>query len=178
MKMKKTPKFKQKALLEVEEVEQKGVGQGGGKPQPLGRSPPSGGISKGRGRVPTSSKPMGVLGRHSSGHKHNPFSALATAAKQSAKAAKRKMPPWDPPDYDDGDEWKRARKDSESVGKAPHKQLPYKLPKKSQGARPSWHSQGPSRSLIDSNQAQWHSNKLGSTKGAQSCCAGNCVSPG
>ena len=90
MKMKKTPKFKQKVLSEVEEVEWKGVGQGGGKPQPLGRAPASGGIPKGRDRVPTSSKPMGVPGRHSSDWKHNPFSALATAARQSAKAAKRK----------------------------------------------------------------------------------------
>ena len=92
MKMKKTPEFKQKAVSEVE-VEQKGVGQGGGRPQPSGRSPPSGGALKGRGRALTSSKPMGVPGRHSSHRKHNPFSALATAPKQSAKAAKRKMPP-------------------------------------------------------------------------------------
>ena len=103
MKTKKTPKFKQKVLSEAEEAEQKGVGQGGGKLQPLGRAPPSGGTPKGWGRVPTSSKPMGVPGRHSSDHKHNPFLALATAAKQSAKAAKRKLPPWDDPDYDDGE---------------------------------------------------------------------------
>ena len=135
MKMRKTPKFKQKVLSEAEEVEQKGVGQGGGKPQPSGRAPPSGGTPKGRGRVPTSSKPMGVLGRHSSDCKHNPFSALATAAKQSAKAAKRKMPPQDDPDYDDGDEWKRARKGSELVEKAPHKQLPCKLPKMKPGSK-------------------------------------------
>ena len=62
--------------------------------------------------MPTSSKPMGVLGRYSSNHKHNPFLALATVAKQSAKAAKRKTPPWDDPDYDDEDERKRARKGS------------------------------------------------------------------
>ena len=47
--------------------------------------------------------------------------------------------------------------------------------KRSQGVRVSQHSQGPSRSLIDSIQTQWHSDRLGSTKGAQSCCAGNCV---
>ena len=86
MKMKKTPEFKQRALSEVEEVEWKGVGRGGGRPQPPERSPPSGGISKGRGRAPTSSKPMGVPGKQSSGCKHNPFSALATAAKQSAQS--------------------------------------------------------------------------------------------
>ena len=43
---------------------------------------------------------MGVPGRHSSDHKHNPFLALATAARQSAKAAKRKSPPWDDNDPD------------------------------------------------------------------------------
>ena len=130
MKMKKTLEFKQKALSEAEEVEQKGVGQGGGRPQPPERSPPSGGISKGRGRAPASSKPMGVPGKQSSGHKHNPFSALATAAKQSAKAAKRKKP-----DFDDGDEGKRARRSSESVEKVPHKQLPHKLLKKKSGSK-------------------------------------------
>ena len=125
MKTKKTLEFKQKALSEAEEVEWKGVGQGGGRPQPSERSPPSGAIPKGRGRVPASSKPMGVPGKQSSGHKHNPFSALATAAKQSVKTAKRKKP-----DFDDGDEGKRARRSSESVEKAPCKQLPHKLLKK------------------------------------------------
>ena len=87
--------------------------------------------------MPTSSKPMGVLGRHSSDHKHNPFSAMATAARQSVKAAKRKLPPHDEnnPDYDDGGEQKRARKCSDSVGKVPHKQLPCKLPKKKPGSK-------------------------------------------
>ena len=132
--MKKTPEFKQKALSEVEKVERKGVGQGGGRPQPSGKSPPSGGVLKGRGRVLTSSKPMGVPGRLSSGHKHNPFSALATVAKQSAKATKRKMPPQDDP-YDDEDELKRARKGSELVEKAPHKQLPCKLLKMKPGSK-------------------------------------------
>ena len=80
--------------------------------------------------MPTTSKPLGVPGKQSSGHKHNPFSALATAAKQSAKAAKRKMP-----DYDDGDEGKRARKGSESEEKVPHKQLPHKLLKKRPGGK-------------------------------------------
>ena len=75
--------------------------------------------------MPTSSKPIGVPEKQSSGRKHNPFSVLATAAKQSAKAAKRKKP-----DYDDGDEGKRARKGFKLVEKAPHKQLPHKLLKK------------------------------------------------
>ena len=82
------------------------------------------------GRVPTSSKPMGVPGKQSSGYKHNPFSALATAAKQSAKATKRKKP-----NYDDGDEGKRARRSSELVEKAPCKQLPHKLLKKKSGSK-------------------------------------------
>ena len=125
MKMKKTLEFKQKALSEAEEVEWKGVGQGGGRPQPLERSPPSSGIPKGRGRAPTSSKPMGVPGKQSSGHKHNPFSALAAAAKQSVKAAKGKKP-----DFDDGDEGRKARRSSELIENAPHKQLPCKLLKK------------------------------------------------
>ena len=73
---------------------------------------------------------MGVLGRHSSDCKHNPFSALATATRQSAKAAKRKLPP-----QDEWNEWKRARKGSNSVGKAPHKQLPLNLPKKKPGSK-------------------------------------------
>ena len=80
---------------------------------------------------------MGVPGRHSSDHKHNPFSALATAARQSVKATKRKLPPCDEnnPDYDDGDEQKRAKKGSDSVGKAPLKQLPHKLLKKKPGSK-------------------------------------------
>ena len=80
--------------------------------------------------MPTSSKPMGVPGKQSSGQKHNPFSVLATAAKQSVKAAKRKKP-----DYDDGDEGKRARRSSKLVEKAPHKQLPCKLLKKKSGSK-------------------------------------------
>ena len=110
--------------------------------------------------MPTSSKPMGVPGRHSSDCKHNPFSALATAARQSTKAAKRKSPPWDDPDYDDRDEWKRARKGSDSVGKAPHKQLPCKLPKKKPGSKSKLAFTGAIKSLIDFIQALWHSNKL------------------
>ena len=105
MKTKKTLEFKQKALSEAEEVERKGIGRGGGRPQPLERSPPSSGIPKGRGRVPTSSKPVGVPGKQSSSHKHNPFSALAAVVKQSAKAAKRKEP-----DFDDGDEGEEGQK--------------------------------------------------------------------
>ena len=80
--------------------------------------------------MPTSSKPMGVPRKQSSGRKHNPFSLLAAAAKQSAKAAKRKKP-----DFDDGDEGKRARRSSKSVKKVPCKQLPHKLLKKKSGIK-------------------------------------------
>ena len=73
---------------------------------------------------------MSVPGKQSSSHKHNPFSVLATAAKQSAKAAKRKRP-----DFDDEDEGKKARKSSESVEKVPCKQLPHKLLKKKSGSK-------------------------------------------
>ena len=120
MKMKKTPEFKQKALSEGE-VEWKGVGQGGGRPQPPERSPPSGGMSKGRGRAPASSKPVSVPGKQSSGQKHNPFSVLATAAKQSAKATKKRKL-----DFDGEEDGKKARGSSKSIGKVPCKQLPRK----------------------------------------------------
>ena len=74
--------------------------------------------------------PWVVPGKQSSGHKHNPFSALAAAAKQSVKAAKRKKL-----DFDDGDEGKKARRSSELIEKAPHKQLPCKLLKKKSGSK-------------------------------------------
>ena len=129
MKTKKTPEFKQKALSEGE-VEWKGVGQGGGRPQPPERSPPSGGMSKGRGRVLASSKPMSIPGKQSSGWKHNPFSVLATAAKQSAKATKKRKL-----DFDDEDDGKKARGSLESIGKVPRKQLPRKPLKKKSEAK-------------------------------------------
>ena len=73
---------------------------------------------------------MSVPGKQSSGHKHNPFSALATAAKQSAKATKRKKP-----DFDDGDEGKKARRSSELTEKVPRKSYPHKLLKKKSGSK-------------------------------------------
>ena len=56
-------------------------------------------------------KPTGVPGKQASGWKHNPFSTLAAAATQSAKAAK-KWPPSDDndPDYDYEDDRKCSRK--------------------------------------------------------------------
>ena len=87
-------------------------------------------MSKGRGKAPTSSKPMSVPGKQSSGHKHNPYSVLATAAKQSAKATKRKKL-----NFDDEDEGKKAKRSSESIEKVPHKQLPRKLLKKKSGSK-------------------------------------------
>ena len=73
---------------------------------------------------------MSVPGKQSSGCKHNPFSAFTTAAKQSAKATKRKKP-----DFDDEDEGKKVRRSSELVENVPHKQLPHKLLKKKSGSK-------------------------------------------
>ena len=72
---------------------------------------------------------MSVPGKQSSGRKHNPFSALATASKQSTKATKmRKL------DFDDEGDGKKARRSLELIGKVPCKQLPCKpLKKKSEG---------------------------------------------
>ena len=129
MKMKQSPKFKMQELkiLAAEEkaakAKQKGVGRGDGR------------------AVPTSAKPTGVPGRQQSSCKHNPFSALASAMKQSAKAAKKRPPPHDSdydddPDYDYADGRKHSKKtpnlDKYQKGdrKAPRKQLPTKQLKK------------------------------------------------
>ena len=50
---------------------------------------PGDGVSRGRGRAPISVKPTGVPRKKASGWKHNPFSALAAATAQSAKAVKK-----------------------------------------------------------------------------------------
>ena len=79
---------------------------------------------------------MGVPGKHSSDRKHQTFSALAVAIQQSAKAAKKRLPPHDNDDPDYEDEHKKSRKNpnleefQKGGGKAPHKELPTKLPKK------------------------------------------------
>ena len=109
-------------------AKQKGVGRGGGRAAPPAGSTPSGGTPRGRGKAPTSVKPTGVPGRQQSSCKHNPFSALASAMKQSAKAAKKRPPPHDSdndndPDYDYEDDRKHSKKNldeyQKSAGKAP-----------------------------------------------------------
>ena len=78
-------------------------------------------------------------GKQESGWKYNPFSALAAAAAQSAKAAKKRPSPHDDdPDYEKGK--KRTRDPNlkqlqKSAGKAPWKQLPAKLLKKKSGSK-------------------------------------------
>ena len=107
MKMKETLKVKGKGMREL-----KGVGQGGGGVAPPAGASPSSGAPKGWGKTPTSTKPTGVPGKQESGQKHTLFSTLATAAAQSAKAAKRRPSPHDDdddPDYEK--EQKRARRD-------------------------------------------------------------------
>ena len=111
MKQKKTPTFKE---LEQNEKKQKGTGRGGGRPvSPTGPAPGSG---RGRGKPPTPKKK--VPGKEQSSRKYDPFSALATATKQSAKAAKRKRPV-------DDEEYQKG------AAKAPRKPIPAKPAKKS-----------------------------------------------
>ena len=90
--------------------------------------------SQGRGRAPTSTRPVGVPGKQASAWKHNPFSALAAATSQSVKAAKKQPSS----DDDDGRSKKRAR-DSDPkqkiTGKAPWRQLPTKSLKKKSGGK-------------------------------------------
>ena len=84
-------------------------------------------------------KPTGVPGKQESGWKYNPFSALAAATAQSAKAAKKR------PSHDDNDldyeKGKKRARDSDpkqlqkSTGKAPQKQLPAKSLKKKSGSK-------------------------------------------
>ena len=152
MKMKQTRTFKKQELKIIAAKEkavkakQKGVGRGDGGAAPPAGSTLSGGAPRGWGRAPTSAKPMGVTGRQQSSCKHNPFSALASAMKQSAKAAKKRPPPCDSdgdddPDYNYEDNQKRARRDSDleqyqkGAGKAPQKLLPVKPLKKKSGAK-------------------------------------------
>ena len=68
---------------------QKGVGQVDGGTVPPAGTAPGDGASRGRGRAPTSTRPVGVPGKQASAQKHNPFSALAAATSQLAKAAKK-----------------------------------------------------------------------------------------
>ena len=106
---KKQPKVKAKglaALKAVEEAKKKGMGHGDG-----GAAPPAPTAPSGRGRgcaLASTTFGKGVPRKGESHHKNNPFSALATAMKKSAGAAKRKSP-----SHDLG-----------SAGKAPCKQMP------------------------------------------------------
>ena len=120
---KKQPKVKAKGLATlkaVKEAKKKSIGHGDGGAVPPAPTTPSG---RGRGHAPTSEKSGKNVPRKSeSYHKHNPFSALATAMRKSAGAAKRKLSTHG----GDPDGQKKFRKDPglESAGKAPHKQLP------------------------------------------------------
>ena len=103
MKKKKTLKVKDKGMREL-----KGAGQGGGGVAPPAGAVASKGAPRGWGKAPISAKPTGVPGKQESGQKHNLFSALAAAAAQSAKAAKKRPSPHDDDlDYEKGQ--KRAR---------------------------------------------------------------------
>ena len=136
MKMKQTLTFKKQELkiIAVKEkaakAKQKGVGRGGSGAAPPAGSAPSGGAPRGWVKAPTSTKPTGLPGRQQSSHKCSPFSALVSATKQSAKAAKKRPPPCDSdndddPDYDYGDDRKCSRKNpnldeyQKDAGKAP-----------------------------------------------------------
>ena len=136
MKTKQTLTFKTQELkiiaakLKAAKAKQKGVGRGGGGAAPPAGSAPSGGAPRGRGKAPTSAKPTGVPGRQQSSHKQNPFSVLASATKQFAKAPKKRPPPHDSdydddPDCDYGDDRKCSRKNpnldeyQKGAGKAP-----------------------------------------------------------
>ena len=158
------------------------MGRGDGGAAPPAGSAPSGGAPRALGKVPTSAKPTGVPGRQQSSHKHNLFSALASAMKQSAKAAKKRPPPHDSdndddPDYDYEDDKKHSKKNpnldeyQKSAGKALVNSC---LPSSS---KRGLLSQEPSRNPTSITQVQWHFTKSGGTRRALSCCAGNCVWP-
>ena len=88
MKTKMTAEFKEKELQKREaRAPKKGVGRGAGSAQEERKPAPSGG--GGRGVPHPSSKPVVIPGKAQSNRKHHPFSAMAAAAAQSAKAAKK-----------------------------------------------------------------------------------------
>ena len=99
-------KVKDKGMREL-----KGVGQDGGGAAPTAGAAPSSGAPGGQGKTPTSMKPTGVPGKQASGWKHNPFSTLAAAAAQSAKAVKKRPSQCDDDDPDYENDQKRARRD-------------------------------------------------------------------
>ena len=107
MKTKMTAEFKEKELQKQEaRAPKKGVGHGAGSAQEERKPAPGGG--GGRGVPHPSSKPVVIPGKAQSNRKHHPFSAMAAAAAQSAKAAK-KCP---------------HSSDGESGAKQAHKKLP------------------------------------------------------
>ena len=92
MKTKQTSNFKKQELQLIKKAakeKQKGVGQGDGGVVPPAGTAPGDGASRGRGRAPTSTRPVGVPRKQASAQKHNLFSALTAATSQSAKAAKK-----------------------------------------------------------------------------------------
>ena len=88
MKTKTTAEFKEKELQKREaRAPKKGVGHGAGGTQEERKPAPSGG--RGWGVPRSSSKDVAVPGKAQSSWKHHPFLAMAAAAAQSAKAAKK-----------------------------------------------------------------------------------------
>ena len=87
MKTKKTAEFKERDLQRCEGRE-KGVGRGAGKIPDEGKSAP--GEGRGWGVPRFSSKAVAIPGKAQSSRKHHPFSAMAAAAAQSAKAARKR----------------------------------------------------------------------------------------
>ena len=88
MKTKTTAEFKEKELGKQEaRAPKKGVGRGAGGTQEAQKPAPGGGIGWGVPRP--SSKAVAIPGKAQSSRKHHPFSAMAAAATQSAKAAKK-----------------------------------------------------------------------------------------
>ena len=170
MKIKQTPRFKKQELEEAGKAakeQQKGVGRGGGGAVPPAGTAPGDGASQGRGRAPTSTRPVGVPQKQSSAWKHNPFSALAAATSQSAKAAKKRPSS----DDDDGRSKKRARDSNlkqKIAGKAPQKQLPTNsLKKKSRrkgntftGAIKKPHKYHPGTVALQQIRRYWRSTEL------------------
>ena len=88
MKTKTTAEFKEKELQEREaRAPKKGVGHGAGSTQEERKPAPSGG--RGWGVPCPSSKAVAIPGKAQSSRKHHPFSAMAAATAQSAKAARK-----------------------------------------------------------------------------------------
>ena len=89
MKTKTTAEFKEKELQKGEaRAPKKGVGRGAGSTQEERKPAPGGG--RGWGVPHPSSKTVAVPGKAQSSRKHHPFSAMAAAAAQSAKAARKR----------------------------------------------------------------------------------------